>query len=177
MMKKLAVLALLTTLAASGCGDDFLTEVPADFVAPENFYRNTGDALAAVNAAYATFNNLRSPLSNDDYYGRNFFMVTEFQTETITNRLSATNERSLVDNFHTQFLSTHPYIETIWQAAYSAINRANSVIDRVPAVQMDAELRDRIVAEAKFLRAMHYYNLAGLFGGVPLKLSETVGLQ
>ena len=120
-MKPLGILALVTTmLVVAGCDDEFLTEVPSDFVAPENFYRNADDALAAVNAAYASFVNLRSPLSNDDYYGRNFFMVTEFQTETITNRLSATNERSLVDNFHTQFLSTHPYIETIWQAAYSA---------------------------------------------------------
>jgi starch-binding outer membrane protein, SusD/RagB family len=177
-MKYFGALALLfTAVTVSACDDEFLTEVPSDFVAPENFYRNADDALAAVNAAYATFINLRSPLSNDDYYGRNFFMVTEFQTETITNRLSATNERSLVDNFHTQFLSTHPYIETIWQAAYAGINRANSVIDRVPSVPMDAEMRDRIVAEGKFLRALHYYNLAGLFGGVPLKLSETVGLQ
>jgi hypothetical protein len=177
-MRYFGALALLVTaFTVSACDDEFLTEVPSDFVAPENFYRNADDALAAVNAAYATFNNLRSPLSNDDYYGRNFFMVTEFQTETITNRLSAGNERSLVDNFHTQFLPTHPYIETIWQAAYAAINRANSVIDRVPAVAMDETLRDRIVGEAKFLRALHYYNLAGLFGGVPLKLSETAGLD
>lgn len=177
-MKYLGALALLVTaFTVSACDDEFLTEVPSDFVSPENFYRNADDALAAVNAAYATFVNLRSPLGNDDYYGRNFYMVTEFQTETITNRLSATNERSLVDNFHTQFNPSHPYIETIWQAAYSAINRANSVIDRVPGVEMDAELRDRIVGEAKFLRALHYYNLAGLFGGVPLKLSETVGLE
>ena len=177
-MKYFGALALLVAaFTVSACDDEFLTEVPSDFVAPENFYRNADDALAAVNAAYAAFVNLESPLSNDDYYGRNFFMVTEFQTETITNRLSATNERSLVDNFHTQFLSTHPYIETIWQAAFSAINRANSVIGRVPAVPMDTELRDRIVGEAKFLRALHYYNLAGFFGGVPLKLTETAGLQ
>jgi len=176
-MRQLGILALVaTTVMVSACDDEFLTEVPSDFVAPENFYRNADDALAAVNAAYASFVNLRSPLSNDDYYGRNFFMVTEFQTETITNRLSATNERSLVDNFHTQFVSTHPYIETIWQAAYAAINRANSVIGRVPAVPMNEALRNRVVAEAKFLRALHYYNLAGLFGGVPLKLTETAGL-
>src|SRR5918992_5910167 len=101
-MKPLGVLALaITMLSVSACDDAFLTEVPSDFVAPQNFYRNANDALAAVNSAYSSFINLRSPLSNDDYYGRNFFMVTEFQTETITNRLSATNERSLVDNFHT----------------------------------------------------------------------------
>ena len=38
---------------------------------------------------------------------------------------------------------------------------------------MDATRRDQVVAEAKFLRALHYYWLAGMFGGVPLKLDET----
>jgi hypothetical protein len=38
---------------------------------------------------------------------------------------------------------------------------------------MDATRRDQIVAEAKFLRALHYYYLAVFFGGVPLKLDET----
>ena len=168
----LACCAALATVAACN-HDEFLREVPSDFVAPENFYRNQGDALAAVNAAYATFINLSSPLSSNDYLGRNFWMVTEYSTEVVTSRLSATNERSLVDNYHTQFATTHPYIKGIWDAAYAGINRANSVIARVPAVPMDETRRDQIIGEAKFLRALHYYYLAGLFGGVPLKLDET----
>ena len=160
-------------LAASACNhDEFLREVPSDFVSPENFYRNEGDALAAVNAAYATFINLEG-VSDNNYLGRNYWMLTEYPTEVVTSRLSAANERSLVDNFHTQFNSTHPYLEGVWYAAYSGINRANSVIARVPAVPMDEERRAQIIGEAKFLRALHYYHLAGLFGGVPLKLDET----
>ncbi len=42
---------------------------------------------------------------------------------------------------------------------------------------MDTALRSRIVAEAKFLRATHYFNLVRLWGGVPLKLHETQGLD
>ena len=168
----LACGAALATVAACN-HDEFLREVPSDFVSPEAFYRNEGDALAAVNAAYATFINLRSPLSSNDYLGRNFWMVTEYSTDVVTSRLSATNERSLVDNYHTQFASTHPYIRGIWDAAYAGINRTNSVIARVPAIPMNETRRDQIVGEAKFLRALHYYYLAGLFGGVPLKLDET----
>ena len=168
----LACGAALATVAACN-HDEFLREVPSDFVSPENFYRNQGDALAAVNSAYATFINLRSPLSSNDYLGRNFWMVAEYPTEVVTSRLSAANERSLVDNYHTQFATTHPYLRGIWDAAYAGINRANSVINRVPAVPMDETRRDQIVGEAKFLRALHYYYLAGLFGGVPLKLEET----
>jgi starch-binding outer membrane protein, SusD/RagB family len=169
-----ATLAACAALVA--CSDDFLTEVPADFVSPANFYNNAGDALAATNAAYATFVSLPSPLSNDGYYGRNFWMVVEYPTEYVTNRLSAGNERSFFDGYSPLMTSTHAYLSTIWQSAYAGINRANSVVDRVPAVEMDTTLRKRLVGEAKFLRALHYYNLAGLFGGVPIRLSETVGL-
>lgn len=176
MRNRLAALAL-AALASTGCHDEFLTEVPSDFVAPETFYRNQADAIAAVNAVYAAFVNTPSPLSSSDYVGRNFIMVAEYPTEVVTSRLSAANERSLVDNYHTQFTSTHPYLQGIWQAAYYGINRANSVIDRVPGVNMNETRRDQVVGEAKFLRALHYYWLAGLFGGVPLKLTETTSIE
>ena len=169
--------AALSCLALTACSDDFLTEKPIDFVGPANFYGNAGDALAATNAAYASFVTLPSPLSNDGYYGRNFFMIVEYPTEVVTNRLSAGNERSLYDNYNPTMTPSHPYLQTVWQSAYAGINRASSVIDRVPAIPMDTTLRKRLVGEAKFLRALHYYNLVGLFGGVPLRLTETVSLD
>jgi hypothetical protein len=175
--KTLIAGALALTLGLTACDDDYLTETPIDFVGPANFYRNEGDALAAVNAAYATFITLSSPLGSSDYLGRNFWMIVEYQTEVATSRLSATNERSLVDNYHTQFSPSHAYLLGVWRAAYAGVNRANSVITRVPQVDMNETRRNQAVGEAKFLRALHYYNLAGLFGGVPLKLTETVGLD
>lgn len=168
-----ATLMLSAVLAAGACQD--LTEVPADFVGPDNFYQNQADALAAVNSAYASFINLPSPFSSDQYLGRNFWMLVEYPTEYVTSRLSAGNERSQIGTFHPQlFSSTHTYLELYWAAAYAGINRANAVIGRVPGIEnMDATRREQVVAEAKFLRALHYYWLAGMFGGVPLKLEET----
>jgi starch-binding outer membrane protein, SusD/RagB family len=174
-IKAIALLAALTGMTA--CSDDFLSEVPSDFVAPENFYRNQADALSAVASAYATFIDLPSPLGNANYLGRNLSMLIEYPTEITTSRLSATNERSLIGTYHTQFNSTHTYLQGVWQAAYFGINRANTVIDRVPGIEMDATRRDQAVGEAKFLRAVHYYILAGLFGGVPLKLEPTTSIE
>ena len=165
------------TLGFTACDDDYLTETPIDFVGPDNFYRNAGDAIAAVNSAYATFITLQSPLGSSDYVGRNMWMVIEYQSEVVTSRLSATNERSLVDNYHTQFSPSHAYLLGIWRAAYAGINRANSVIARVPDVEMDEARKAQLIGEAKFLRALHYFYLGSLFGGVPLKLTETVGLD
>lgn len=167
-----AALALVGAAAAAACNDkQFLTEVPYDFVGPSNFYQNAGDAVAAINGVYASFINS----SGDSYYGRNFVMLGELPAEALTTYLSATNERSLVDNF--TFTPSQSYIYSTWQAAYAAINRANSVIDRVPPIPMDASLKARIVAEAKFLRALHYFNLVRLFGDVPLRLTETASLD
>src|SRR6185312_14596969 len=113
--------------------------------------------------------------TGDNYYGRNFVMLVEYPTEMWTSRLSATNERSQPDNYSIPL--SHSYVQSVWASAYDAINRANAVLDHVPNIDMDATLRDRIVAEAKFLRALHYFNLVRLFGDVPLKLHETSGLD
>ncbi len=171
MRKRIAPIALVATLAGAfaGCNDkDFLTEVPRDFVGPGNFYRNAADAIAAVNAVYAAFING----TGDNYYGRNFTMLIEYATEVATSgRLGGTNERSLPDNFSHN--PSHAYITSTWSSAYGAINRANAVIDNVPGINMDATLKARIVAEAKFLRALHYFNLVRMFGGVPIRITET----
>ena len=167
----LAIAAALS-LTTTACNDEaFLTEQPIDFVGPANFYRNSDDALAAVNGVYAGFVNT----SSSNYYGGLFVMLVEFPTEMMTPYLSAPNERSQVDNY--SYTPSHNYIYQSWLYAYAAINRANGVIERVPGISMDATLRDRVVGEAKFLRALNYFNLVRLFGGVPLRTTETTGLE
>lgn len=172
MKNRLLALSAATALLLAACNDEaFLTETPIDFVGPGNFYHNATDALAAVNGAYAGFENT----SGSNYYGGLFVMLVEFPTEMQTPYLSATNERSLVDNY--TFTPSHNYIYQSWLGAYSIINRANGVIARVPAINMDVTLRDRLVGEAKFLRALNYFNLVRLFGGVPLETAETNSLD
>ena len=94
-------------------------EKPSDFVSPVNFYGNSGDAIAAVNAAYATFINLSSPLGTSDYVGRNFVMLVEYPTEVATSRLSAANER----------------------IAHRQLQRAVHVVPPVPAVGLAVGVR------------------------------------
>lgn len=174
MKRKLGALAVAAALVlgAAACNDNaFLTEQPFDFVGPTNFYKTQADAIAAINGVYAAFENT----SGSNYYGRDFIMLVEFPTEMQTPYLSAGNERSQVDNY--QYTASHNYIFHVWQYAYAAINRANAVIAHVPGIDMDTTLRNRIVGEAKFLRALHYFNLVRLFGGVPLETQETSSLD
>lgn len=166
----LAALGAVSVVLA--CNDkQFLTEQPFDFIGPANFYRNAGDALAAINGVYADFINS----TGDNYYGRNFVMLVEHPTEMWTSRLSATNERSQPDVYAIPV--SHAYVQSVWASAFDAINRANSVLDHVPGIDMDTTLRKRIIGEAKFLRATHYFNLVRMFGGVPIKVHETAGLD
>ena len=58
----------------------------------------------------------------------------------------------------------------IWRASYQVIARANLSVTRIPEVSMDETLKARLIGEAKFLRALSYFNLVRLFGGVPLVL-------
>lgn len=164
----IAALAALALGAAACDNSDFLTEVPEDFVGPENFFRNADDALAAVNGVYAGF---VSPLNcgSDDYYGRNFPMLVEYPGEAVTSRYGATHDRGGIDALN--ITTEHPYTASTWLCAYSAIGSANLVIANVPNTpNMDVALRDRVVAEARYLRAIHYFNLVRLFGDVPLRL-------
>jgi hypothetical protein len=86
-------------------------------------------------------------------------------------------------------LSTNSNVQLIWQNHYRVILRANSIITRVPGITeigfTDAE-KKQMVAEAKFMRAITYFQLVNLFAqpfncsngsnlGVPLVLSEFTG--
>ncbi len=61
----------------------------------------------------------------------------------------------------------------LWDRCYTLINRANSAIatiDKVTNWSNQAE-RDRLMGESHFLRAMAYYELVQIFGGVPLRIT------
>jgi len=65
-------------------------------------------------------------------------------------------------------------ISGFWNGQYRNINYCNQVLDNVPAITMDENLKARYLAEAKFVRALSYFRLVRAFGGVPLRLHVPV---
>lgn len=63
---------------------------------------------------------------------------------------------------------TNAQVNNIWTACYQMINRANLVIAKGPGVTDNTALRDRVIGEAKFLRAWAYYELVSQWGDVPM---------
>lgn len=64
-----------------------------------------------------------------------------------------------------------------WSSQYIGIRRANLVLENIPTITMDENLKNRYLAEVKFLRAWYYSNLVKTFGDVPLILSTEEGRQ
>ena len=63
-------------------------------------------------------------------------------------------------------------ISNFWQYRYKGILRCNVAIDRISQANLtDTEMQNRLVAEARFLRAYYYFELVRNFGGVPLMTS------
>ena len=57
---------------------------------------------------------------------------------------------------------------SVWNGCYQMINRANLVISKAPGITDNTTLRDRLVGEAKFLRAWAYFELVSQWGDVPV---------
>jgi starch-binding outer membrane protein, SusD/RagB family len=163
-MKKLFYIAALTSVMMS-CS--ILEEEPNSFISPSNYYNTKSDALAALTAAYA-------PLSVNGFVSRNFVILGEITTDNMF-PLANNNDRVQLD----MYVQTpqNGILRETWQNFFAGITRCNVVINRVPQIEMDVALRDRIVAEATFLRGFYYFQLVQYFGELPLITSETASLD
>lgn len=60
----------------------------------------------------------------------------------------------------------------VWQARYQGIYRANNALFYLEQLTIDETLKNRLIGEVKFLRALFYFDLVRCFGGVPLVTSK-----
>lgn len=165
MKKNILFLSLLTLGLTLGSCEKFLEEKPYDFLAAENFYQNEGDAVAGLNGVF-------NALLPQTYYGRTGWQITELPAELIRVG-SSTDERAQLSRF--TFTPTNTEINSWWTNSYRMINRANDVIEKVPPITMDAARKNNIIGNARFLRALGYFDLVRCFGDVPLVTATVKG--
>lgn len=164
---KLSFKILLAATIFSSC-TDVLDETPSDFIGPSNFYQNSGDAIAAVNGAYSL---MKANYANDSY-----LLLVELPTEAVgTHGETLTSEGEQLDEY--LWDDNHIDLLEYFTVAYRTINAAASVVDNVAGIDMDEDLKNRIVGEAKFIRALTYFNMVRLFGDIPLKKTSSKGLD
>lgn len=154
------VAASIVLFSATGCKNDFLDRAPISQMNGNNFYKTADDMKNALTAAY-------SGLQYGGLYYSSMHIIGDLRSDNteITDPAAGT-DMVAVDNF--QNLPTTSISSTTWAGHYQAIQSTNIVIEKIQAVTMDANLKARYTGEAKFLRALMYFNLVRIFGDVPL---------
>lgn len=168
-MKKLHIsyILLFSLLIATGCSK-LLDTTPNDRYTEETFWDSEKKAMAGLAGCY-------DMLTGNGIFG----YATPLWEETATpNAYNYDNSAG----FGLIALGTHSatnaatgniiagVIAARWQHCYTGIGRCNTLLAKIDGVPMGEALKDRMKAEAKFLRALYYSLLATYYGGVPLIL-------
>lgn len=157
-MKKILYIIVVAVLGLFTSCSDFLTaELKGDYTSA-NYYTTPASATMAVTGIY------------NSLYGNTLWIFGDVASDDAVKGGNAGDQADInaINDFSAT--SDNGVLSTYWQATYETIARANNAIKYIAPMSIDATLRDRLVGEAKYLRAYSYFNLVNIFGKVPLKL-------
>jgi len=159
-MKRIHIINILLTVVIflTSC-ENFLFEDPKAAISSENFFKTQNDALVAINAIYSSITG---------YYGSNVYYYGDISTD-IANNGAGVGGLQVMD-----YLITDETFRGTWTVLFRTINYANLAIRHISGIQMDEAIKVRSIAEARFLRALCYFELVKCFGGVPKITEPTV---
>lgn len=166
-MKYLNFLLLITIGLLYVSCTDFLDKTPLGVEAEENFFKTESQCLRGLTAVYDV------AAWSEAWRGEFMdWVLGDICSDDAVKGGGGPGDFPYIDDME-NFRST-PTIDLLpawWRDNYQGIYRANLVVERVPNSDItDATLKNRIIAEAKFLRGHFYFNLVKTFGGVPLIL-------
>jgi hypothetical protein len=167
-LRRAGLLAAVLALGLSSGCQNYLNVEPQGQPTSQQFFVTAADAAAATNAPYGK-------LREWNLTAFNWLSVTTLTSDD-AEKGSVSGDAEFLNEFtFFRLTSTSGPVEGYWTGQYQQINLCNQVIQRVPAIDMDGTLKNRYVAEAKFLRALAYFNLVRAYGDVPLhtKVAET----
>lgn len=178
MKMKHILFALLVTGAVVSCQKRLAIE-PEQSVSDQAVFNSRAGAQAALTGVYSTAQTL-------DVFGALPQVINEFWADNV-DFVGSFPTLQEINTFSTNAFNSN--VSGLWQNHYRVILRANAVIDRVPSITetgFSEDEKKRIVAEAKFMRAITYFQLVNLFAqpficnngsslGVPLILNEFTG--
>lgn len=164
LLKYCFAIGFVSSLVACKKYTDLDIENP-NRVDESNFWKNETDAAQGLNAVYGNFYRNGSPGSR----WTPFYMDIRSDDGYST---SPWNELRSVGALNITQYSFEVNYDTWWHH-WRGVYRANQVIANVPTIQMDDALKMRYVGEAKFLRAVYYYNLLTIWGSIPLILAPS----
>jgi starch-binding outer membrane protein, SusD/RagB family len=159
-MKKI-ILVIAIALLNLSCSED-LERLPLSTIGEPAFWKTSEDAVAGVNATY-------NVLADNQMY-REFMRHSDALSDNGFSQFSFNYYLEISEGRSYDASSVLP--GQIWAKGYEGVVRANTVIEKVAGIEMDPNLKSRILAEAAFLRGLFYFNLTNLYGDVPLILTH-----
>lgn len=162
-MKKIKyILMSIMAVGLSGCSD-FLDLSPISQANENSFYQTEEDFETAMNSVYNTLYTIYGPQSLPSYYGE---MASDnaYCNETAGNY---TDKISLSE--HQNLTAANSIVEEFWNTYYESMFKINNVISKLESADFDK--KSQIEGEARFLRALYYFDLVRAFGDVPLVLT------
>ncbi|SKB97106.1 Starch-binding associating with outer membrane [Parapedobacter luteus] len=152
-MKRIIIIMLAGLLQA--CNN--LDLVPISERTVEGYYQTEEHINLALLGCY---NGLRSAMVSQQYS----YMLTESRSDNTFQSLDY-NDGNISRFSETSLL---PILFTAWSDYYNKIQRCNKVLEEMVAIDMPIETARQYEGEAKFIRALLYFDLVRLWGRVPL---------
>jgi hypothetical protein len=166
MKKSIYILSLFAILGvAASCSEDLLDQKNPNSLTVTEFWKTEQDAQNGLNAAYAMFYKTGS-WSRWMYFRYDLTSDEGFSNSPWTELADWTRFQYVNYNFWEGNNNS-------WRDHYKAVFRCNQVLANVPLIEFDATKKERILAQAKFLRAFYYFNMAILWEDVPLVLEPS----
>jgi hypothetical protein len=147
-----------------------LTESPLSSITPENFYKNADEVQGGLASVYSQ---LRFAHQGGGFGEPGYVALSEVSTDemVIPTRGGDWGDSGRWIELHTQAWTANSpaglaFVNDSWVTLYKGITRANVVLGALDNVIVPNEAV--IAAELRTLRALFYYQLLDLFGGVPI---------
>ncbi len=159
--KKILLPLVLIFAFSQGCKKEFLDRQPLGQLTFDTFFKTEEHAVQATNAVYNQYRSF-------DCAALSLLACTDIISDD-ADKGSVPNDEIPIQDID-DFIAgpTNPHFSAIWRGHYRAIARANLAIQNIPNVEMNAQLRDRLVGECRFLRAHSYLLLVQWFGALPI---------
>jgi hypothetical protein len=151
-MKYLSLVAIL--LFVSNCDDSLLDLEPISAVGINGYFTNADEVETGVVSIYDALQNV--PLRE--------FALLEMRSD---NTQTKSSEGIWAEFEELSVNATNGAVSEYWQYNYNVIFRANLVLQYLDVVP-SAVKRAQFEGEARFTRALAYFNLVRAFGDVPL---------
>lgn len=162
-MKKLILYSAILLFSIS-CSKDFTSLAPISQRNIQTSYKTEADFTVAIYGAYAA-------LQLNGTYGRIYLLLNEMRSDNMGNNAGASGQAaSLEDIDKFREVSTATEISGCWSDSYKGIAFCNIILDKIDAADFDVTLKNQFKGEALFIRSLFYYNLAVLFGNIPLQI-------